>query len=158
MKNIIKILSIAGRLGIGGIWGPIVNIALFAGLALLLWWGFNAAWNGVAYANKHYKSLSFQNNELLSKNTELSGSINRIVITLDSIRKAKTADSAMFDGLIKESQITMQALNRKNKELTATVEKYRAENRVCYELVTVKEGLFRSRKEYREINCPTNEN
>lgn len=154
MKLLSKILGIAGKLGIGGIWKPVINIVVFALLCLLVWWGVNAAWNGVTYANKHYKDLSFENNELLSENVRLKERINRVVITLDSTRQAKTADSVMLDGLIKEGQTVMQALNKKNKELTATVEKYRTENRVCYEMVTVKEGLFKSRKEYREINCP----
>lgn len=145
MKNLIKFLSIAGKLGIGGIWKPVVNIAVFVIIGLLLYLGFNVAWNQVTYANKHYKALSLENSELQNKNSDLKDKINRTVIALDSTKKAKTADSLEFQKRVVEFQTLIQQLQARNKAAETRIkekETYISELESGLFCKTVKVGLF----------------
>lgn len=161
MKFIKTLFSIGSALGLGGSWKIVANVVGFILIAGLLWLGLNTAWNQATYANKHYKK---QGQELASAKEELKHTEETLIATrqnldslnrnLDSIKKAKTADSLMLKGLIEQGQGLIKILNTKNKEQAGTLEKYRRDGRVCYELKKVKTGLFKTREVLMEVDCP----
>lgn len=154
MKILKLILNLSKFIGVGGVWKHVINILISALIAFLLYLGFNAAWNWTTKQNKHYKSLSETNvylNEVIGTQKD---KIFRLEFTLDSLSREKTADSLHFVDINKQHQINTQVLSRKNKEQSDIIERYRETGKVCYELKTIKQGLFNNKKELIEIICP----
>ena len=153
MKALLGLFKVAGKLGLGGIWKHIFNIVITVVLLSVLWVTIQTAWNGVTYANKHYKELKSKNEKLVLSNESISANLKLLVKKTDSLKVAKTLDSAMFDGLIKQGQENQLILSKQNKEFLQIIDKYRKDGKVCYGLITIKDGLFNKRQEYKEIDC-----
>lgn len=107
MKLLKKILSLALNIGSGGLWKGVLNVVIIAAILGSIYATVIFVWNGVTYANKHYKAkvaevaaLVEERDKLKNEATNLAFENNELWL---SIGKLKT-DSLRLEGVISDGE------------------------------------------------------
>lgn len=129
MKLLKIILSLGSSFGLVGFWKHLVNIiatGLFLGVVYLT---INTAWNGITYANKHYKKAVAARDQYKEDNDILRNSVENLQFTIndlysgisrlraDSIAlRGRIADDSLFyRKQIEQLQLLIKEINTKSK-------------------------------------------
>lgn len=129
MKLLKLILSAGSSFGLVGIWKHLVNIIATVLFLFVVYLTINTAWNGVTYANKHYKKAISARDQCKSDNDSLKNmvdnqqfEINDLYSTMARMRndsvslKRRIADDSVFHKKqIEQLQILIKEINAGSK-------------------------------------------
>lgn len=129
MKLLKIIMSLGGSIGLTGFWKALVNIVATALFLLVVYLTINTAWNGVTYANKHYKRAITARDQCKSDNDSLKNmvdnqqfEINNLYSVMARLRsdsislRGKIADDSVFHRKqVEQFQMLIKDINTKSK-------------------------------------------